>query len=227
MTGIKYEKTASVYVPASYDGSEPMNILYLLHGSTGSGTQLGEAMQPLFDSWIQDGETKPVLVVFPTYYPDSSFVTSDYTQDYPLNHFFAQSRLHRAFGGYSMGGVTTWDVLAQNPQYFAYYLPMAGDCWLNRVTDADSEEETADLLAAGLQDHGLTGKDFRVIAMVGGNDGTRYSMQPQLQALRENHADFFTEDSLVYWENKGGGHDQNSLELEVEHGMRYLWNIGR
>ncbi len=65
-----------------------------------------------------------------------------------------KSRMHRAFGGYSMGGVTTWEVLAQDPQYFAYFMPMAGDCWLDRSTDADGDTQMADLLAEGLQSHG-------------------------------------------------------------------------
>lgn len=251
--GNTYEKEASVYVPAAYDGSTPMNILYLLHGSTGSGEQLGEAMQPLLDQWMADGTAEPALVVFPTYYPDRSFVTSDYSQDYPLNHFFAEeeiltlmqtvesryhtyaestdeagleeSRRHRAFGGYSMGGVTTWDVLALDPQYFAYFLPMAGDCWLDRAADAESDEQIADLLAQGLLDHGLTADDFRVMAMVGGSDGTKYSMQPQIAALHENYADLFTQESLTYWENEGGGHSQASLEAEMEHAVPDLWNL--
>lgn len=28
---------------------------------------------------------------------------------------------------------------------------------------------------------------------------------------------------LIYWENEGGGHSQESFELEVGHGVRYLW----
>lgn len=251
--GTTYQKNVYIYVPAAYDGSTPMNILYLLHGSTGSGEQLGEEMQPLLDQWMADGTADPALVVFPTYYPDRSFVTSDYSQDYPLNHFFAeeeiltlmqtvesqyhtyaestdedgleQSRRHRAFGGYSMGGVTTWDVLALDPQYFAYFLPMAGDCWLDRATDAQSDEQIADLLAQGLLDHGLTADDFRVMAMVGGSDGTKYSMQPQIEALREHHADLFKNESLTYWENEGGGHSLASLEAEMEHAIPELWNL--
>gem|GEM_PF-5613907 len=31
---------------------------------------------------------------------------------------------------------------------------------------------------------------------------------------------------MIYWENEGGGYDQNSLESEVEHGVTYLWTLG-
>lgn len=87
--GSAYAKEAWVYVPAEYSGSEPMNVLYLMHGSQGSGKQLAETMAPLFDAWIQTGSMQPMLVVFPTYYPDRSFVVLKYSEDYPLNHFFA------------------------------------------------------------------------------------------------------------------------------------------
>jgi enterochelin esterase-like enzyme len=245
--GASYDKKAYVYVPSSYDESEPMNILYLMHGSQGSGKQLASAMKPLCDRWIREGTMKPMLVVFPTYYPDRSFVVPDYTEDYQLNHFFAtsevrilmkeaedrfhtysnstddaglsESRMHRAFGGYSMGGVTTWDVLAAQADYFAYFMPMAGDCWLNRISD----EPVDQLLVQGLEDGGYSSDDFMIIAMVGGNDGTKGSMQPQIAALRENHEGLITDDNLIYWENEGGGHSQESFELEVEHGVRYLW----
>lgn len=31
---------------------------------------------PLLDEWIENGRVEPMIVVFPTYYPDQSFVTS-------------------------------------------------------------------------------------------------------------------------------------------------------
>jgi enterochelin esterase-like enzyme len=249
--GTEFQKEAYVYVPSAYDGTA-MNILYLMHGSQGSGKALAEDMAPLLDKWIQEGEIKPLLVVFPTYYPDRSFVVPDYSRDYPLNHFFATEELlplmravegtyrtyaegtdeaglaagrtHRAFGGYSMGGVTTWDVLAYQSMYFSDFMPMAGDCWLDRVTDASGDTETADLLMQGLSANGFTANDFRIIAMVGENDGTKYSMQPQIAALRNDHADLIRADNLIYWENARGGHSEESLEAEVEHGIPYLFS---
>lgn len=251
--GNSYEKNAVIYVPASYDAAKPMNILYLMHGSGGSGEQLAEAMEPLFDDWMQTGRMRPALVVFPTYYPDRSYVTADYSADYPLNHFFAakelhrliqaaeknfhtyadsiseadlrRSRRHRAFGGYSMGGVTTWDVLAYQSRYFSCFLPMAGDCWLNRATKAASTADAAALLVRRLKEDGCRAEDIRIVAMVGGSDATRYSIRPQIRALRRSAPELFTDDNLLYWENEGGGHNQTSLEQEVAHGACYLWTL--
>jgi enterochelin esterase-like enzyme len=239
--GKEYSKTAVVYVPPGYDGRERMNVLYLMHGSGGDAVSTADTMRPLFDRWIAAGEMDQMIVVFPTYYPDRSFVTADYTSDYPLNHFFAGDELpvlvreidrkyqtygtgdHRAFGGYSMGGVTTWDVIAANSRLFSWYMPMAGDCWLGRVTDADSDSEIADMLADGLRSGGHGPDDFHIIAMVGGSDGTKYSMQPQIRAMRDRAGGFFTEENLRYWENRGGGHSQASFEAETRHGIRYLF----
>lgn len=39
----------------------------------------------------------------------------------------------------------------------------------------------------------------------------------------QNHSDLISKDNLIYWENEKGGHNQESLELEVEHGMAYLF----
>lgn len=248
--GAEYDKQAYVYVPAG-TSDQSLNVLYLMHGSSGSGESLAEDLKPLLDQWIADGEIDPLLVVFPTYYPDDSFVVSDYSADYPLNHYFAseeinilipavenhysvyadntsdqglfQSRNHRAFGGYSMGGVTTWDVLADQSRYFSAFMPMAGDCWLDQAADVSGDDEIADLLAKGLTDNHFTSSDFRVIAMVGENDGTKYSMQPQLEALRNRHGDLFTDDNLIYWENEDGGHSEASLEAEVHHGIPLLF----
>lgn len=249
--GKEYDKEALVYVPDSYETGKPMNILYLMHGSGMSAEQVAEDIKPLLDESIANGDIEPLLVVFPTYYPDRSFVVSNYSADYPLNHYFAEtevlevmktvesqyttfaettdetgftaSRSHRAFGGYSMGGITTWDVLVEQSDKFFYYMPMAGDSWIGQVTGRNSDEVIAETLVSGLQENNYGKDDFQIIAMVGGSDGTKYSMIPQIEALRSNHSDLITDDNLIYWENKGGGHNQESFELETEHGLTYLF----
>ncbi|MBF8970011.1 alpha/beta hydrolase-fold protein [Streptococcus sp. NLN76] len=248
--GQSYEKQVVVYQPDSYQEGQLMNVFYLMHGSGMDNVSFAETMQPLFDQWIAAGEMEPMLVVFPTYYPDRSFVVSNYSQDYPLNHFFATdevtqvlqlvegrfsthaastsaadlevSRNHRAFGGYSMGGITTWDVLVENSRYFHDYMPMAGDSWIDRVTGRSGDEAIAQTLVSGLEANNYGPEDVTIIAMVGENDGTKYSMIPQIEALRVNTR-LFNNRNLIYWENANGGHDQASLEAEVQHGVPYLF----
>lgn len=249
--GRSYSKTAHIYVPAAYREGTAMDVLYLMHGSGMDHADFASVMQPQFDAWIAVGDMAPMLVVIPTYYPDDSFVVNDYSKDYPLNHFFAtaeittlmpvvesaftthaldstpqglkDSRSHRAFGGYSMGAITTWDVLVAHPEYFTWFMPMAGDSWIGRTTGRSDVSSVAETLASGLRDHGFTANDFQVIAMVGGSDGTKSAMLPLIEELRESQGDLFTERSLLYWENDGGGHNQQSLEIETHHGMGYLF----
>ncbi|MFC3932177.1 hypothetical protein ACVR0S_03000 [Streptococcus dentapri] len=136
---------------------------------------------------------------------------------------FENSRTHRAFGGYLMGGITTWDVLVSQSQFFHDYMPMAGDSWIGQITGDSSDEVVADTLVSGLEENQYQADDFKIIAMVDENDGTKYSMQPQLDALSTNHGDLITDDNLIYWENANGEHNQESLELEVQHGVSYLF----
>ena len=88
---------------------------------------------------------------------------------------------------------------------------MAGDSWIGQVTGRNSDEAIAETLVSGLQENNYGQNDFQIIVMVGGSDGTKYSMIPQIEALRSNHSDLITGDNLIYWENNGGGHNQESL----------------
>lgn len=159
--GTTYTKQAYVYVPSSYASNEPANVLYLTHGWWGNAAGLASSVAPVVDELETASKAAPTLVVFATYYPDRSFATDDYEEDYTLNRFFATSeidtlidtiepryttfargdtsdqslrasRRHRAFGGFSMGATTTWDVFALRPQYFYGYMPMAGESWIGR-----------------------------------------------------------------------------------------------
>lgn len=237
--GINYTKTEYVYVPASYTAGTPMKELYLMHGSSGNNEDTARTMKPLLDEWIEEGRMEPMLVIFPTYYPDRSFAVSNYAEDYPLNHFFAQTetntavqtvedtystfenRENRAFGGYSMGGVTTWEVLACQADQFAWFMPMAGDAWIDQSEDLQDDEDIAAFLLQDMKDNGYDADDFHILAMVGENDGTKYSMLPQIEALRKEP--LINDDNLQYWENENGTHSEASFEAETEHSLAWLF----
>ncbi|WEV59755.1 alpha/beta hydrolase-fold protein [Bifidobacterium sp. ESL0728] len=246
--GKRYAKTASVYVPAKYRKGTPMNILYLMHGSWTTGPKLAKQMQGSLDESLLN---KPLLVVFPTYYPDDTFEVRDYHKDYALNRFFATdeieplmravesrfttyssgvseadfvaSRTHRAFGGYSMGGITAWEMLAAKPQYFHDFMPMAECSWINKTTGGTTDEDTAASLVAGLRARNYGANDVTVIAMTGEKDESKSGMIPQIDALRKTQGDLMTTQNLIYWENPGGKHGLPSLKVEVSHGVPYLF----
>lgn len=54
-----------------------------------------------------------------------------------------------------------------------------------------------------------------MIVMVNENDGTKSSMIPQIEKLRNDPSDLITNQNLIYWENADGGHDLDSLEMET------------
>ena len=249
--GVTYEKEALVYVPASYRPGVPVNIVYLTHGWWGTADGLAEGVAPVVDQLTSDGSIAPTIVVFATYYPDRSFATDDYEDDYALNRFFATteidtlikavesryttyargdtsdeslraSRRHRAFGGFSMGATTTWDVFALRPQYFYSYIPMAGESWIGREEDADSAQ-IAQLVTAGAERAHYGPQDFRILASVGSLDPALGDMAPQLAQLRADYPDLMTDDSLQMWIDEGENHSMTSVGNQVAHNLPLLF----
>lgn len=249
--GVTYEKEALVYVPASYTPGVPANIVYLTHGWWGTADGLAEGVAPVVDQLTSDGSIAPTIVVFATYYPDRSFATDDYEDDYALNRFFATteidtlikavesryttyargdtsdeslraSRRHRAFGGFSMGATTTWDVFALRPQYFYGYMPMAGESWIGREEEADSPR-IAELVTAGVERAHYGPRDFLILTSVGSEDPALWDMTPQIDELREDYPDLMTEDSLQLWIDEGESHSITSVGNQVAHSLPLLF----
>ena len=249
--GTTYTKQAYVYVPASYSADNPANVLYLTHGWWGNAAGLADGVAPVVDELETAGKAAPTLVVFATYYPDRSFATDDYEDDYALNRFFAtteidtlidtveshyttfargdtsdqslrETRRHRAFGGFSMGATTTWDVFALRPQYFYGYMPMAGESWIGREDEADSAQ-IAQLVTAGAERAHYGPQDFRILASVGSEDPALWDMTPQINELREDYPDLMTEDSLQMWIDEGESHSMESVGNQVEHNLPLLF----
>lgn len=249
--GVTYEKEALVYVPASYTPGVPANIVYLTHGWWGSADGLAEGVAPVVDQLTSNGSIAPTLVVFATYYPDRSFATDDYEDDYALNRFFATteidtlinavesryttfargdtsdqslraSRRHRAFGGFSMGATTTWDVFTLRPQYFYGFMPMAGESWIGREEEADSPR-IAELVTAGVERAHYGPRDFLILASVGSEDPALWDMTPQIDELREDYPDLMTEDSLQMWIDEGESHSMTSVGNQVAHDLPLLF----
>ena len=249
--GTTYEKEALVYVPPTYTPGVPANIVYLTHGWWGTADGLAEGVAPIVDQLTSAGAIAPTIVVFATYYPDRSFATEDYEDDYTLNRFFATteidtliaavesryttyarrdtsdeslraSRRHRAFGGFSMGATTTWDVFTLRPQYFYGYMPMAGESWIGREEEADSPR-IAELVTAGVERTQYGPQDFRILASVGSEDPALWDMTPQIDELREDYPDLMTEDSLQLWIDEGESHSITSVGNQVEHNLPLLF----
>lgn len=205
--------------------------------------------QSHLDQLISRGIMKPTIVVFPTYYPSRRFVRSDYYHDNRLNKAFAQhelinnlvpavegrystyshgtsaaalraSRQHRAFGGFSMGSITTWYVFEYQLPYFADYLPFAGDSWT--IADdggATAPRRTAAKLAQTVSQH--PNDSFKIMAGVGSSDGTSSSMSPQIRAMQKLPA--FNHQNLAYYRIPGGTHSPQTMSRLLGHYAHQLF----
>lgn len=77
--GSREVKSAMVYLPAGYDDSDkPYNVLYILHGASGSPANYLDTarvthIQCLLDNMIAGGDLEPLIVVAATYYPTEGF----------------------------------------------------------------------------------------------------------------------------------------------------------
>ena len=136
-------KPAYVYLPYGYSETEKYDIIYLLHGWTGTAEdtfeEAGGMQKRLLDHMIQDGLCRPVIVVSPTWDKDneskgwgeSTQEAAVFSQEYvndlipavetrfstylesPDEAGILDSRQHRAIGGFSLGSITTWYIFEQ------------------------------------------------------------------------------------------------------------------
>lgn len=147
------------------DESIRYNILYFMHGGGGNAGQFYDrsyALNDILDHAVENGEIDPLIVVTPTFYlpQDTDTGVSNAGQRVSVFHqefiqdlmpavesryrTYAEStdeagleasRNHRAFGGFSMGAVTTWYQLVNSLDYVAWFMPLSGDCWNTEIRE--------------------------------------------------------------------------------------------
>jgi len=254
--GNELEKEAYVYVPGGYDDSKQYDIAYVMHGGGGDNSILiGTPENPTFlkhaiDHQIENGDLEPMLLVFPSFYPNSpdgvgmdqvgelthQFQTelkndlipavestySTYANSTSATDLTA-SRDHRLFTGFSMGSVTTWYAFAENLDYFKYFAPVSGDCWaLQMMGGAKQPDETAKYLSDAVEQQNYYAEDFYVFAATGTKDIAYENLSPQIASMRN---------SEVF--NYGLDREENNLYyLEIEDAVHtnewyfeYVYNI--
>jgi enterochelin esterase-like enzyme len=200
------------------------------------------------DHLIENGEMEPILIVTPTFYtrvngstdvsgswdgvlefpgelteylmPAVESAYSTYTETADETGFVA-SRAHRAFGGFSMGSVTTWYVFEQDLRYFSKFIPISGDSWTKGMQAGRSDPEgTAKALADSVIAQGYTADDFMIYAITGSEDIAEPCMTPMFGSI-EGHSDVFrmSENANTYYFVKDGGvHNMTYVK-------QYLFNL--
>lgn len=209
--GIRGNKTLKVYLPYGYDANKKYNIFYLMHGGgENENTIFGSDvnLQNILDHMIENGELEPMIVVTPTFNGNGSeaqnfweefrasvipFVEGKYstyansTSDADIK----ASRRHRAYGGFSMGSVSTWNVFLNCLDYCAYFMPLSGDLWCD---NCNSGQDKAYRVDQAIAKSGLTQRDYFIFAATGSDDIAYPNENPQIEAMKNSSNFTYTSD---------------------------------
>lgn len=204
------------------------------------------------DSMIANGDIPPVIAVSPTYYSnrqdhDFSMAVSE------IEHFckneliydlipavegaystyaktvdkegLRASRNHRAYTGYSMGSLSTWYTFINCLDYFRYFMPMSGDCWIDGVSNAQA---AANLLENTFKNSGYHKEDFFIYAVTGDKDIAYERMRAQIEAMKScDSFQFVTEDcpkgNICFQTEPDATHDYIYMPLYFYNALPIFW----
>ena len=225
---------AQVYVPAGYDAETGREypVFFLLHGGGGDPYSFFSedgAFKNMIDHMISAGETEPLLIVTPTYYPpgknnEGIAYAADAVRDFgpimqkrilPLveeKYRTVRDRYGRGVGGFSMGAVATWFILMAGTDQFHWFMPMSGDCWICGERGGGLHPKQT----AALMETVLRGQKFHVHALTGKKDIAFPNLDPQIRAMKEEYPDVFGK-QLKYSVLPEGEHDYMYIR-------RYIYN---
>ncbi|MBR0253966.1 MAG: hypothetical protein IJQ57_11505 [Synergistaceae bacterium] len=241
-------KTAYVYLPYNYDESKQYDILYLMHGWTMTAGDFfnGSNIINVLDNLIVNGNIKPLIVVCATFdaenksqnfsrsvdelsvfhndfknnlvpYIESKYST--YARKNVTEENLRASREHRAFGGFSLGAVTTWYQFIYNLDCVKYFLPMSGDCWIIATYGGrDYPVETTQYLEKVISDGKWNEEDFYIYQGIGTNDPIWDQTNNQIQEMMKSNT--FTPKNLHYAIIQDGRHDLTACEMYIYHGLQ-------
>ncbi len=204
------------------------------------------------DNLIANGDMEPMIIVCATFYPDNDSVDLDDWGAFRTKNFgrelrddliprieaeyrtyaqgtshdeLAAARGHRVFGGFSMGGVTTWYRLCDCLDYFEYFLPLSGNLiwgYESYVERAGGAGFTTNMAADAILRQGYGKEDFFLFASAGDEDFALGIVEEQAAALPQR-PDVFAVDGAAGEVNAltlvGDGEDHGSENIN-----RFFYN---
>ena len=225
------------------DTATRYDIVYLMHGWGGSAGEyfsLG-TMKNTYDQLIERGDMKPVIMVSATFYHDGSdtdFGSSvaalrAFHSDFEnalmpavegKYHTYARStsaedlkasRDHRAFGGFSLGSVTTWLQFCYDYDYIRYFAPMSGSSWYYGGYGNFQIERNVDFIEQLVKEQNLDERGYFIYHAVGTLDAVKSQSIDMADEMLSR--DTFTPEHYVFYQKDGGYHDMNAVQ-------EYLYN---
>lgn len=241
--GSTLSKEAEVYLPSGYsDSSDSYPLIILMHGWQGNDSTIftaedGEVVNVL-DHMISDSMIPACIVVTPTFdtrnksasWEKSETELEPFVQEtrndlLPFlleNYRISSDRNDHYFGGFSMGGVTTWYEFLENLDLFHGFLSLSGDCWKTKTDGAETDyAAVAELLAQAVSDQGYTSSDFVIVAESGSDDYFLTPMEEQVTEMRKT--DTFTEENLFWRLQQGASHSYGALGCYLYNGLPILF----
>ncbi len=206
--GINGSNTLNVYLPYGYDSNKQYNIFYLMHGGGenentifSDDVKLGQ----MLDNMIMNGELEPMIVVTPTFNKCTAqtfykewrasvipFVEGKYSTYAKSTSAadIAASRMHRAYGGFSMGSASTWAGLINSLDICAYWMPLSGDNWEASGSGYNKAKSVADAIDRS----GLSKDQYFILAATGSEDIAYPNMNPQMEEMKKMSQFVYTSD---------------------------------
>ncbi len=197
---INGSKKLNVYLPYGYDESKKYNIFYIMHGGGENENTIfydkDAKLGNILDHMIMNGELEPMIVVTPTFNGGNCtaqnfynefrqnvvpFVESKYSTyaEDTSEEGIRASRMHRAYGGFSMGAVSTWAVMENCLDIVGYFMPLSGDHW-----SGNSAQDKANSLAKAIDRSGLSQREYFLLAATGTDDIAYPNISPQIDAMK-------------------------------------------
>lgn len=239
--GINGNNTLYVYLPVGYDKNKKYNIFYLMHGGGENETTIFGSdvmMQNILDNLIKAGKIEPMIVVTPTFnkceaatfwkefrqsvVPFVEGKYSTYANSTSLDDLKA-SRMHRAYGGFSMGGLSAWNVFANCLDIVGYHMPLSGNYWYG-----DTGEDAARELNNVVERSGLADNQFAIFCATGSEDIAYNNINPQMDAMKKlshfHYTSDFNEGNLYYLVAPGKTHWWGYVKHYVAQGLPYFFH---
>ena len=220
------------------------NIVYLMHGWGGHAGEYFDytATKNVFDHMIENGYIEPMIFVSATFYNENSDTDfSSSIEEFRAFHLdfenhlmpavegkyhtwsegttpedFAASRDHRAFGGFSLGSVTTWLQFCHDADYIRWFLPMSGSSWYYGTYGDFQIKRNVDHIEEVVRDRNLNERGYFIYHAVGTQDAVKsQSLMMADEMLSRNG--IFPPEHYVFYQKEGGFHDFDAVQ-------EYLYN---
>lgn len=170
------------------------------------------ALKNVLDHLIGEGKMRPIIVVTPTFYDDDQNIGANRMDDATAmtRNFHTElqndlipvvetayntylegkdsiavtkSRDHRAYGGFSMGALSTWFQLAYGINAVKTYIPLSGDIWVYDKEGKKQDAKTAAEWINGMVEKSPFANDFEVYGYTGTKDLAGNPMKGVVEAL--------------------------------------------